>query len=77
MDGRKVRITSCLILGDLLMCYSGRGLGKKETGICKPIRPKLKFDNHGVGFNPGDEYKNNWWEIMYNKTASSISVIIS
>lgn len=60
---------------DQLMCYLGKGLGKKETGICKPIRPKLKFDNHGVGFNPGDEYKNNWWEIMYNKTASSISVI--
>lgn len=43
--------------------------------MCKPIRPKLKFDNHGIGFNLGDEYKNNWWEIMYNKAANNISVI--
>lgn len=54
---------------------SGKGLGKKEDGMSRPVKPKFKFDNYGVGFNLGDEYKNNWWELMYNKAASNLSVI--
>lgn len=43
----------------------GKGLGKKEDGIVTAIKPKLKFDNSGVGHDVGEQFTNNWWEKNY------------
>ncbi|CAK9827211.1 G patch domain-containing protein 4 [Anthophora retusa] len=50
----------------------GKGLGKHESGITQPVRPKLKFDTAGVGHKDTDW--NNWWESGFNKAANSIAV---
>nr|CAI5846827.1 unnamed protein product [Callosobruchus analis] len=55
----------------------GKGLGRHEDGISTPLKPKLKFDNAGLGHNIGDEYKNNWWEKVFNSAAANIDVDIS
>ncbi|XP_073983547.1 G patch domain-containing protein 4 isoform X3 [Rhodnius prolixus] len=53
----------------------GKGLGKESTGTVEPVRPKLKFDNKGLGFNYGEEYSFKWWEHVYDQAANNISVI--
>lgn len=53
---------------------AGKGLGKNEDGIAKPLKPKLKFDNHGIGHDPAEHFTNNWWEQVYNKAASNVKV---
>ncbi|XP_018329020.1 G patch domain-containing protein 4 [Agrilus planipennis] len=55
----------------------GQGLGKNETGISKAIKPKLKFDTSGVGHNSADEFKNDWWNNIYNRAASNIDVSVN
>lgn len=50
----------------------GKGVGKNEQGIINPIKPSLKFDSAGVGFNHSDEFTLNWWEHLYNKSAQNI-----
>ncbi|KAK5647227.1 hypothetical protein RI129_002119 [Pyrocoelia pectoralis] len=52
----------------------GNGLGKHSTGISVALKPALKFDNAGVGFNASEEFTNNWWETLYNKAANNINV---
>ncbi|KAG5898520.1 hypothetical protein JTB14_038473 [Gonioctena quinquepunctata] len=52
----------------------GKGLGKKENGISKPLKPKLKFDNSGVGHDVGEQFTNNWWEKLFNSAADNINV---
>uniref|UniRef100_T1IUZ8 G patch domain-containing protein 4 n=1 Tax=Strigamia maritima TaxID=126957 RepID=T1IUZ8_STRMM len=56
----------------------GKGLGKHEDGITLAIKPKLKFDKHGVSFvlghDSGLEYKCFWWAQAFNKAASNIIV---
>ena len=39
----------------------GKGLGKSEDGINKAIKPKLKFDNFGVGFDQSKQLNDQWW----------------
>jgi hypothetical protein len=50
----------------------GKGIGKSEQGITRPIKPSLKFDCAGVGFNHSDEFTLNWWEHLYNKSSQNI-----
>ncbi|CAG9812658.1 unnamed protein product [Phaedon cochleariae] len=52
----------------------GKGLGKKENGISTALKPKLKFDNAGVGHNVGEQFTNNWWERVFNDAAGNIDV---
>ncbi|CAH1980392.1 unnamed protein product [Acanthoscelides obtectus] len=52
----------------------GKGLGREEDGISTALKPKLKFDKAGLGHNIGDEYKNNWWEKVFNSAANNIDV---
>ncbi|VDI42040.1 Hypothetical predicted protein [Mytilus galloprovincialis] len=52
----------------------GSGLGKNESGITDAIKVKLKHDTAGVGHNKGDEFTFQWWDHVFNKAASSISV---
>ncbi|KAF6213635.1 hypothetical protein GE061_011356 [Apolygus lucorum] len=53
----------------------GEGLGKKRDGQAAPIKTKLKLNSHGIGYNPGVEYSNNWWERVFNEAASSIKSV--
>lgn len=52
----------------------GKGLGKEEKGIAKPIRCGLKFDKAGIGYNEkiSKEESMRWWEQVYDQTASKI-----
>ncbi|KAF5304759.1 hypothetical protein FQA39_LY09536 [Lamprigera yunnana] len=54
----------------------GSGLGKNSSGISVPVKPNLKFDNAGLGHNASEEFSNNWWETLYNKSADNIKVTI-
>lgn len=49
----------------------GDGLGKEKQGILTAIKPKIKFDKEGIGYeNTADvTNKNQWWCHAYNLTA--------
>ncbi|KAI5713371.1 hypothetical protein M8J75_015883 [Diaphorina citri] len=51
-----------------------KGLGKKEDGINKALKPKLKFDTSGLGHDPGEQFTNRWWESAYNSAANNLDV---
>ncbi|XP_072283866.1 G patch domain-containing protein 4 [Pyxicephalus adspersus] len=52
----------------------GKGLGKRESGISEAIKVKVKCDTAGVGHNSAEQFTFHWWDHVFNKTASSISV---
>ncbi|OCT69236.1 G patch domain-containing protein 4 isoform X1 [Xenopus laevis] len=52
----------------------GKGLGRRENGICEAIKVKVKCDHAGVGHNSAEQFTFHWWDHVFNKTASSISV---
>ncbi|XP_060522185.1 G patch domain-containing protein 4 isoform X6 [Cylas formicarius] len=52
----------------------GKGLGKDEKGLSTALKPKLKFDNAGLGHDPGEQFTNNWWESLFNKASQNIHV---
>merc|ERR1711862_370285 len=52
----------------------GKGLGKQEQGIVDALKPKLKFDQTGVGHNMADEFEFHWWDHVFNKAAKSVKV---
>lgn len=52
----------------------GKGLGREETGISKPIKVSGNFNSYGLGHDVGKEFKNQWWDHVYNKTADNLIV---
>jgi len=52
----------------------GKGLGKDHQGIVDAIKPKLKFDQTGVGHNRAEEFEFHWWDHVFNKAAKNITV---
>ncbi|XP_070151277.1 G patch domain-containing protein 4 [Polyergus mexicanus] len=50
----------------------GKGLGKNENGLTEAIRPTLKFDNAGIGYNENNS--EHWWEALYDNAAKNIKV---
>ncbi|XP_043288703.1 G patch domain-containing protein 4 [Venturia canescens] len=50
----------------------GKGLGKHENGIVEALKPKLKFDNTGIGHD-AKEFK--WWESVYEKASKNVKII--
>jgi len=52
----------------------GSGLGKHSQGIVDAIKPKLKFDQTGVGHNRAEEFEFHWWDHVFNKAAKNIKV---
>ncbi|KAL0273404.1 UNVERIFIED_CONTAM: hypothetical protein PYX00_006073 [Menopon gallinae] len=50
----------------------GEGLGKNRDGISKPLRPKLKFDNAGLGHDISQEFTDDWWRKLYDEAASNV-----
>lgn len=37
----------------------------------------MKFDNHGLGHDAGEEFANNWWENIFNKAAQNVNVQVN
>uniref|UniRef100_A0A6I8P2E2 G patch domain-containing protein 4 n=1 Tax=Ornithorhynchus anatinus TaxID=9258 RepID=A0A6I8P2E2_ORNAN len=52
----------------------GKGLGRREDGIAKAIKVKMKQDNAGVGHDPAEQFTNHWWSHLFNRTAAKIVV---
>ena len=50
----------------------GKGLGKNENGLTKALKPTLKFDKAGIGYN--ETNSEHWWETLYDKTVKNIKV---
>jgi len=53
---------------------TGAGLGRHGQGITDAIKPKLKFDQAGVGHNRAEEFEFHWWDHVFNKAAKSVKV---
>ncbi|XP_064104901.1 G patch domain-containing protein 4-like [Macrobrachium nipponense] len=53
---------------------SGKGLGREEDGVANPIKVNGNFSGYGLGHDVGKEFKNQWWDHVYNKTASNMMV---
>jgi hypothetical protein len=52
----------------------GQGLGKHRQGRDKAIKAKLKFDKRGIGDDGKEQFAFQWWDHLFNKTASKITV---
>nr|XP_033779762.1 G patch domain-containing protein 4 [Geotrypetes seraphini]XP_033779763.1 G patch domain-containing protein 4 [Geotrypetes seraphini] len=52
----------------------GKGLGKQESGISEAIKVKVKCGKAGVGHNSAEQFTFHWWDHVFNKTASNITV---
>ena len=52
----------------------GEGLGKDGQGMAKPVKASLKFNNDGLGLDAAEEFKNHWWERVYNEASSNIEL---
>lgn len=53
---------------------AGMGLGRQNEGRSTAIKVKFKFDSKGLGENGTEQFQFNWWDHMFNKAASNISV---
>ncbi|KAF5304839.1 hypothetical protein FQR65_LT07856 [Abscondita terminalis] len=54
----------------------GSGLGKNANGISEALKPVLKFDNAGLGHSTSEQFTNNWWETLYNKSSNNVKVVV-
>ncbi|XP_048118034.1 LOW QUALITY PROTEIN: G patch domain-containing protein 4 [Alosa alosa] len=52
----------------------GKGLGRHEDGRSEPIKVKVKCDKGGVGHKLGEQFTFNWWDHVFNKASSNLSV---
>ncbi|XP_046395889.1 G patch domain-containing protein 4 [Ischnura elegans] len=55
----------------------GKGLGKTENGMVEALKPKLKFDNTGIGHDHAEQFTNNWWEVAFNEAAKRVTVDVA
>jgi len=52
----------------------GDGLGKNRQGRKTAIKPKLKFDSHGLGHDRSEEFEFHWWDHLFNSAAKGVKV---
>ncbi|XP_072214626.1 G patch domain-containing protein 4 [Excalfactoria chinensis] len=52
----------------------GRGLGKREDGIARPIRTSIKCGTAGVGHSAAEQFSFHWWDHVFNQAAANIAV---
>ncbi|XP_077455290.1 G patch domain-containing protein 4 [Stigmatopora argus] len=52
----------------------GKGLGREENGISKPIKVKVKCNKGGVGHREGEQFTFQWWDHVFNQASSSLQV---
>ncbi|XP_028836133.1 G patch domain-containing protein 4 [Denticeps clupeoides] len=52
----------------------GKGLGRDENGISEAIKVKVKCDKGGVGHHQGEQFTFHWWDHVFNKASSNLSV---
>jgi len=52
----------------------GKGLGRHETGMKTAIKVKIKRDQAGVGHDMGEEFTFQWWDHVFNRAASNITI---
>lgn len=53
---------------------SGDGLGKHRQGRRDAIKPRLKFDGHGLGHDRSEEFEFHWWDHLFNTAAKGVTV---
>jgi hypothetical protein len=52
----------------------GCGLGKNENGLSEAIKPTIKADTCGFGFDQSKDFSDDWWTLLFNKSAEKITV---
>eukprot|EP00088_Acartia_fossae_P022231 TRINITY_DN23488_c0_g1_i1.p1 TRINITY_DN23488_c0_g1~~TRINITY_DN23488_c0_g1_i1.p1 ORF type:complete len:400 (+),score=137.45 TRINITY_DN23488_c0_g1_i1:120-1202(+) len=52
----------------------GDGLGKARQGRRDALKPKLKFDQHGLGHDRAAEFEFHWWDHVFNSAVKGVSV---
>ncbi|KAI4504468.1 hypothetical protein M0802_000018 [Mischocyttarus mexicanus] len=52
----------------------GKGLGRSENGITEALKPKLKFNNEGLGYSTYTSPRTEWWQTSFDKAAKNIVV---
>ncbi|XP_014606656.1 PREDICTED: G patch domain-containing protein 4 [Polistes canadensis] len=50
----------------------GKGLGKNENGIAEALRPKLKFNSEGLGYNSSSSTE--WWQTAFDNASRNIVI---
>ncbi|XP_078061422.1 G patch domain-containing protein 4 [Mustelus asterias] len=52
----------------------GKGLGRHEDGMSEALKVKVKCDKTGVGHHAGEQFTFHWWDHVFNKAATNITV---
>jgi len=52
----------------------GEGLGRSGQGMVDALKPKLKFDQAGMGLDRAAEFEFQWWDHVFNSAAQGVTV---
>jgi len=52
----------------------GQGLGRSKQGIVDALKPKMKFDQAGMGLDRAAEFEFQWWDHVFNTAAKGVTV---
>jgi len=52
----------------------GDGLGKLRQGRKNALKPRLKFDSHGLGHDRAEEFEFHWWDHVFTSAVKGIKV---